>query len=289
LNIGYLCFKETNNTFFMNKLHKLLLSILFILVADLFSGCYKVPVSGRSQFNLLPESMLVNLAKTNYNQIISQGPVVRQGGSNNLANAVYKVGQKMTPAVDTYLRKNGHAKRLKDIKWELNVIEKNMVNAWCMPGGKIAFYTGILPICRDEAGIAAVMGHEMAHAIARHGNERMSQQLAIVTGLTSLNVAIQQRPTETNKLLLAAAGLGAEVGISLPFSRKHETEADQLGLIFMALAGYNPNQAIDFWQRMSQVGGGSRPPEFLSTHPAPSTRIENLRKFMPKATKYYRP
>lgn len=262
---------------------------VFLLISITFTfSCYKVPVSGRSQFNLMPERVLTGLASSSYRDIVRQGPVVTEQGGNQLATAVYRVGQKMIPAVDQYLRKNGHAKRLKDIKWEINVINRDIVNAWCMPGGKIAFYTGILPICRDEAGIAAVMGHEMAHAIARHGNERMSQQLAIVTGLTSINAAMTQRPDETNRLLLAAAGMGAEVGISLPFSRRHETEADQMGLIFMALAGYDPNQAIDFWNRMSQ-GGGARPPEFLSTHPAPSTRVQNLRKFMPRAMKYYRP
>lgn len=272
----------------MKNFNKLLLAVALFLIAELLSGCYRVPVSGRNQFKLLPEATLTNFAAGAYRDMMRQGPVIPQGTNNQLVNSVYRVGQRMFPAVNDYLRRTGHTKRLRNIRWELNVIDRNVVNAWCMPGGKIAFYTGILPICRDEAGIAAVMGHEMAHAIAHHGNERMSQQLAIVTGVGSLAIAMRDRPNETRNLMLAAAGLGAEVGIALPFSRKHETEADQMGLIFMALAGYDPNQAVDFWQRMAQQGGG-RMPEFLSTHPAPSTRVQNLRSFMPKAMRYYKP
>lgn len=272
----------------MKLFNKTLQVIFFLLVAELITGCYKVPVSGRSQFKLLPEATLSNFASSTYRDMMRQNSVIPQGGNNQLVNSVYRVGQRMFPVVNDYLRRTGHTKRLRNIRWELNVIDRNVVNAWCMPGGKIAFYTGILSVCQNEAGIAAVMGHEMAHAIAHHGNERMSQQLAIVTGVGSFAVAMRDRPSETRNLLLAAAGLGAEVGIALPFSRRHETEADQMGLIFMALAGYDPNEAIGFWQRMAQQGSG-RMPEFLSTHPAPSTRVQNLRSFMPKALKYYRP
>lgn len=263
-------------------MQKSLVLITFIILAS----CYKVPITNRSQFKLLPESMLSNAGATQYQALKSKSPIASR--NNQLVNSVYTVGEKMSRAVDQFLRQKGYSSRLSTIRWEFTVIDNPSVNAFVLPGGKVAFYNGILPICRDEAGIAAVMGHEIAHAIARHGNERVSQQLAIATGVSSLNLALQNKPTETRNLIMAAAGAGTMVGISLPFSRKHETEADEIGLIFMALAGYDPRVAVDFWQRMAQQGGG-RVPEFLSTHPGHQTRAKNLQKFMPKALKYYRP
>jgi len=172
--------------------------------------------------------------------------------------------------------------------WEFNVIDDDKTkNAWAMPGGKVAFYTGILPICQDDNGVAVVMGHEVAHVVANHGNERMSQNLLVQFGGTALAVALAQRPAETTNLFMSAFGIGSSVGYLLPHSREQESEADHIGMILMARAGYDPRSAIPFWQRMNQAGGG-RPPEFLSTHPAPETRIQELQRYLPEAMKYYR-
>jgi predicted Zn-dependent protease len=173
--------------------------------------------------------------------------------------------------------------------WEFNLIEDDeTVNAWCLPGGKVAVYTGILPYTRDENGLAVVLGHEVAHALAGHGNERMSQALLVNMGGIALSVALSQRPGETQQLFMAAYGLGASVGVLLPYSRLHENEADRIGLILMARAGYDPRVAVEFWQRMDEEGS-ARPPELLSTHPAPQSRIESLRAFVPEAMEHYRP
>jgi predicted Zn-dependent protease len=171
-------------------------------------------------------------------------------------------------------------------KWEFNLVQDDLVNAWCMPGGKVVVYTGILPYTKTEAGLAAVMGHEVAHAIARHGNERMSQQLALQMGGVALDVAMMNQPNETRALFQSAYGFGAGVGVVLPFSRKHELEADKLGLFFMAKAGYDPKEAIDFWKRMAALGG-EKPPQWLSTHPSDETRVTELTRALPEAMKYY--
>ena len=172
--------------------------------------------------------------------------------------------------------------------WEFNLIDDpKMVNAWCMPGGKVAFYTGIMPICKDEEGVAVVMGHEVAHAIANHGRERMSQQMIAQYGLGTLSALMGQNPGAGKELLMQAVGAGAGVGM-LKFSREHESEADHMGLIFMAMAGYDPNAAPKFWERMSAQGGGQEPPEFISTHPSHSTRIKDLQKWIPEAMKHYK-
>jgi predicted Zn-dependent protease len=165
-------------------------------------------------------------------------------------------------------------------------VEENTVNAWCMPGGKVVVYTGLLPVALNDDGLAVVMGHEIAHAIANHGNERMSQGLAAQAGGVALSVALSNKSPETQNLFLKAYGVGANVGAMLPFSRLHESEADEMGLILMAMAGYNPDEAIKFWERMDKATQGQAPPEFLSTHPAHSTRIQNLKKAIPKARAY---
>ena len=176
---------------------------------------------------------------------------------------------------------------LEGFDWEFNLIDDpKTVNAWCMPGGKVAFYTGIMPICKDETGVAVVMGHEVAHAIANHGRERMSQQMIAQYGLGTLSAVLGQNPGAGKDLLMQAVGAGASVGM-LKFSREHESEADHMGLIFMAMAGYDPNAAPAFWERMSS-GGGNEPPEFLSTHPSHSTRIEDLKGWIPQAMKHYK-
>jgi predicted Zn-dependent protease len=266
----------------MRKFH-ILLILTTVFVA--FESCTKVPITGRRQTNLLPETELMAMALTNYNQVLSESRLITTGAN---ADQVKQAGARISKVVTEYMNSHGYAKRVADYNWQFNVIDDPTVNAWCMPGGKVAFYSGILPICKDENGIAVVMGHEIAHAIARHGNERMSQGLLLQLGGVALDVATSTKPNETRQLFQLAYGVGANVGVMLPFSRKHESEADKMGLIFMAMAGYNPKEAPIFWERMNQLGG-SRPPEFLSTHPNPEKRIAELNKNMAEAMKYYKP
>jgi predicted Zn-dependent protease len=217
-----------------------------------------------------------------YDKFLSENDVV---SGTTESRMVSRVGDRIANAVERYMQDHGMASRVEGYEWEFNLIGEDVPNAWCMPGGKVVFYTGILPYTEDEAGMAVVMGHEIAHAIARHGNERMSQQLMVQAGGAALSVYLDEKDTEHQELYLAAYGVGTTVGVALPYSRAHETEADKLGLIFMAMAGYDPAEAVEFWKRMSQ-SGGAKPPEFLSTHPSDETRIENLKKFLPEARKY---
>jgi predicted Zn-dependent protease len=271
-----------------NKMRKLIIATLFtittLISGSFITSCSKVPITGRQQFNLLPESQMVSMAVASYNEFLKENQL-----SNDASKVamVKNVGQKIASAVERFLSENGLSDRIQGYKWEFNLVQEDVPNAWAMPGGKVVVYTGILPYTKTEAGLAVVMGHEIAHAIARHGNERMSQALLIETGGTALSLALSQKPEETQSLFLMAYGVGTQVGISLPYSRAHETEADKLGLIFMAMAGYDPHEAVEFWQRMAQAGG-QKPPEFLSTHPADQTRIKNLREYMPNAMKYYK-
>ena len=220
------------------------------------------------------------------------------------ATMVSRVGTRIAGAVQTFfqeaVQKETDPKKkaalqdsvdeLKKYEWRFELVDSKEVNAWCMPGGRVVVYSGILPVAGTEAGLAVVMGHEIAHAVANHGQERMSQNLIAETGLSLLNEALSEKPEETRKLFLGAAGLGAQLGYLLPFSRVHENEADRLGLIFMALAGYDPHEAPTFWQRMAEKSTGGQPPEFLSTHPSSSTRIANLKKLADtEAAGYYRP
>ncbi len=259
--------------------------IAVLLLPVVVWSCSTVPITGRKQLNFLPESELMAMSLTEYSQFLSENKVV-----NNTADAqmVKRVGQRIATAVETYFREHGMSDRIKDFQWEFNLVDDKTPNAWCMPGGKVVVYTGILPFTRDETGLAVVMGHEIAHAVARHGNERMSQQMGIQLGGTALSVALNEKPEQTQNLFLMAYGVGSQVLLTLPYSRTHETEADKLGLIFMAMAGYNPHEAVDFWQRMSQQDG-QKPPEFLSTHPADETRVRDLKAYMPEALKYYKP
>lgn len=235
--------------------------------------------------NLLPESQLMGMAATSYSQFISQNPPLPV--SDPRVQQVQRVGEKIAQAATRYLRAKGASDRVAGFKWTYNVVNDNTVNAWCMPGGRIVFYTGILPICEDEDGIAVVMGHEVAHAIARHGNERVSQGLLVQGGGMALDfaTAMANQPEQTRALFQQAYGLGATVGAILPFSRLHESEADEMGLIFTAMAGYDPTKAAAFWQRMSRVGG-QRPPEFLSTHPDPDKRAARLNELARTARAY---
>jgi predicted Zn-dependent protease len=258
---------------------------IIALLAAMVIGCTRVPISGRRQVNLLPESQLVGMSYDAYGDFLNTNRVVHE--SDPQAQMVQRAGARIASAVETYMKKNGMGSRLSNFSWEFNLIEDPTVNAWCMPGGKIAFYRGIMPVCQDELGVAVVMGHEIAHAVARHGNERMSQQLIVQAGGITLAVLLQEKPQLAQDLFLTSYGVGSTLG-SLAFSRQHETESDKLGLVFMAMAGYDPTAAPSFWERMA-AGGGGAPPQFLSTHPSHDTRIRDLEAFMPEALKYYKP
>ncbi len=262
--------------------------IVFFIFSGLLIACTKNSITGRSQFKLLPESELQGMATQQYQQFLSSNKVVASSTSKD-AEMVVRVGQRITKAVVDYYTSKGLAKELESFKWEYNLVDDKTVNAWCMPGGKIVVYTGILPITRNEAALAAIMGHEVSHAIFYHGNERMSQGLTQQLGGVALSVALANKPAATQNLFMAAYGLGSQVGVMLPFSRKHELEADRWGLIWTAMAGYNPQEAIGLWERMEAASSGQKPPEFLSTHPAEGRRIEQLQKYMPEAMKYYKP
>lgn len=258
--------------------------IYSLLAISFLSACNKTAFTGRSQLNLIPNSQLNQMSFSEYKTFLAQNKTLQSGPEVEL---VRRVGRDIKAAVDVYYRANKMTGDLKDFAWEFNVVDDaNTVNAFCMPGGKVVVYTGILKVTQNEDALAVVMGHEIAHALANHGNERMSQGLAAQVGLTALDVALAQKPSQTRNLLLAAAGAGAQVGVLLPFSRKHESEADEIGLYLMTMAGYDPNAAAPFWQRMSTMAGGSRPAEFLSTHPDPSRRSQNLKALIPKARSY---
>jgi predicted Zn-dependent protease len=259
----------------MKKL--IILSSLFLL------SCSVVPMTGRKQFVAIPSSQMIALSSESYSKVLAEGKL---SANTEYVNSVRRVGERLTAAVESYLKQNNLQTATEGYSWQYNVLVSDELNAWCMPGGQIAFYEGILPVCQDENGIAVVMGHEIAHAVAQHGNERMSQQLAIQMGGMALSEALKTQKQATIDLAMIAFGVGTKVGVELPYSRTHESEADELGLYFMAMAGYNPQTAPAFWERMSALSS-SRPPEFLSTHPDPSNRIENLKRVMPKAMEYY--
>lgn len=253
------------------------------IVASFIYSCATVPVTGRKQLNLVAQEEIIQASSQEYQKVLATSKL-----SNNQEQVamIKRVGANIQRAVEQYMAQKNASDQLAGFQWEFNLIEDDKtVNAWCMPGGKVAFYTGILPICKDEAGVAIVMGHEVAHAIANHGRERMSEAMLANGLLSGLSAAMGQNPTLAQELLLQSLGLGANVGM-LKFSRDHESEADHIGLIFMSMAGYDPNEAPKFWERMEAKSGGNAPPEFLSTHPSHSTRIRDLKKWIPEAMSY---
>lgn len=255
----------------------------FLSLIILVQACSTVPLVGRKQVSLLPESNMVEMSLTSYSQFLKENKL---SANKEQTDVVKRVGARMAAAVEKYLKDNGYQDRVADFKWEFNLVDNKEPNAWCMPGGKVVFYTGILPLTKNDAGVAVVMGHEIAHAVARHGNERMSQQMLVQFGGIALSEAIKTKPEETQALFQSAYGLGTQYGVMLPYSRQHEYEGDKLGLIFMAIAGYNPNEAVGFWERMAANSAG-KTPEFLSTHPVEQNRIEAIKSFLPEAMKYY--
>ncbi len=265
--------------------HPWLRFALAVAVLLVLAACATVPLTGRRQLNIIPDSQMNAMSFQQYDQVLAQSTLSR---NEKQTATVKRVGHRIQNAVEEYFRMQGQSDKLAGYDWEFNLIESEQVNAWCMPGGKVAFYTGILPICADETGIAVVMGHEISHAIARHGSERMSQGLLVQMGGAALSTALKSKPEKTQALYMTAFAVGAQYGALLPFSRAQESEADHLGLIFMAMAGYDPREAPKFWERMG-AHAGAKPPEFLSTHPSDAKRIKSLEALMPEALKYYRP
>ncbi len=257
---------------------------VFVLTA-LIVGCSTVPVTGRKQLNIIPASQMLSMSYQQYGDFLKTNKL----STNQQQSMMVKtVGTKIQHAVEQFMAQKGLADRLSGYKWEFNLVESNEVNAWCMPGGKVVVYTGIMPIVQNDTGLAVVLGHEIAHAVAEHGSERMSQGLIAEAGGMALDAALQSKPEQTKALWMTVYGVGAQYGALLPYSRTHESEADHLGLIFMAMAGYDPHAAIAFWGRMAQASAGKAPPEFMSTHPSDQTRMDDLKKELPEAMTYYK-
>lgn len=252
---------------------------LVLLVGALMIGCATNPFTGKKTMALVGNNELFASSFQQYGTFIKENKVVTGTADAQMVN---KVGEKIKKAAETYLKANGYSDYLKDYKWEYKLVQDKAANAWCMPGGKIVVYTGILPITKNEAGLATVMGHEVAHALANHGQQRMSASTIQQIGAAGLGAATGSLNDRDQQYAMTAYGLTTNLGGMMPFSRKHETEADDIGLTLMAIAGYNPSDALAFWQRMAKQGGSSQP-EFLSTHPSNSTRIENLTKMIPEA------
>ncbi|MBN8820904.1 MAG: M48 family metalloprotease [Spirosoma sp.] len=264
----------------MKKSHLLLIICLVI-------ACQRVPLTGRKQFIMVDSNELLALSAGQYREELNRSQVISSGSNYQM---IQRVGNRLRVSMENYLNRNGYSDRIKGFQWEFNLIDKKDVNATCLPGGKVVFYTGILPYTQNESGIATVMGHEIAHAIAAHGAERLSEALLanglMESGQILINAYSPEKKRQANLLLLQAVGIGYRYGLALPHSRAHESEADHLGLIFMAMAGYDPQQAVVFWQRMAS-DGGQKPPEFMSTHPSDERRVRDLQREMPEAMKYY--
>lgn len=262
----------------MKTKFKIIWSLIFLIVIS----CAKNPFTGKSTMALpgTENSSLFPMSFAQYDQFLTENKVIKGTAD---AKRIENVGNKIKTAAERYLNANGNAGYLKDYQWEFNLVDDSAVNAWCMPGGKIVFYTGILPICKDDAGIAAVMGHEVAHALANHGQQRMSAGLLQQLGQVGAAVAVGNKNPQTQALVMQAYGFGTQIGGMLPFSRSHESEADMIGTYLMAIAGYHPSNAVGVWERMAANSGGQAPPEILSTHPSNQTRIKELTALVPKA------
>jgi predicted Zn-dependent protease len=256
-----------------------------LLVLALIAACASVPITGRRQLQLVPAETLLTMSQDQYSQFLAQ---TKLSDDKEMVQMVNEVGKDIARAVESYLKENDLEDEIANYEWEFNLVDDDeSINAFAMPGGKIVVFTGIMPVARNRDGLAVIMGHEIAHVVANHGNERVSQGLLTQLGGVALATALRDRPGATQQLFMAAYGAGAQIGVLLPYSRMHESEADHLGLIFMAIAGYDPKEAPRFWERMATAKPGAQPPEFLSTHPADSRRIRNLEKLLPEAMEYY--
>ena len=256
--------------------------IIILVFACFLIQCTTVPITGRKQFNIVKDENVLPASFAQYKGFLEKNKL----SENKTKTAQIKdVGAKISAAVDRFMRNNNMQKEADAYQWEFNLVEDKTVNAWCMPGGKVVFYTGILPICANEDGIAAVMGHEVAHAFAKHGQERMSQGQLQALGGIAVALGTSGEDEKTQQIWNMAFGVGSNVGM-LAFSRKHETEADKLGLVFMIMAGYDGKEAAEVWVRMSEKSGGGSTPEILSTHPSNESRIADLKSYLPTAKEY---
>ncbi len=246
-------------------------------------SCSSVLITGRKQLNFVPEREILSMSSQSYKEFIASAPLSTDKTNTAL---VKKIGSNIASAVEIYLRNNGLASEIANLSWEFNLVKDTSKNAFCMPGGKVVVFEGILPIAKNEDGLAVVMGHEIAHAIAKHSNERLSQQMLAQFGAELTNILLSNKSEATRVGINTLYGIGVEMGVMLPYSRKQEYEADRLGLIFLAMAGYNPQESVAFWQRMAAASSGSNI-EFLSTHPSDQNRIKKLQEFIPEAMKYY--
>lgn len=256
----------------------------FFTLIIIFYSCSTVPLTGRKQLSVVDDSQINQAAAQSYRELLSS-PQTTVVTSTSDAERVKRVGRQLANAIERYLKSNGYANQY-NFNWEFNLIKSKEVNAWCMPGGKVAVYSGILPITQNDAGLATVMGHEIGHAIARHSAERISQQMFAQGIGSAIGVAANNSSSALVNIVNQSYGTVGQLAL-LHYSRAQETEADRLGLTFMAMAGYDPHQAITFWERMAAQGGGQQQPEFLSTHPADATRIANIKARIPEAMKYY--
>ena len=255
-------------------------SISLIFTFVLLISCTTVPITGRKRLNFVSDSAILPTSFSQYNTFLKENTL-----SNNTAQVtqIKHVGSKISQAVDKFMRSNGMTSEANSYKWEFNLVESEQLNAWCMPGGKVVFYTGIMPVASNINGVAAIMGHEVAHAFAKHGQERMSSAQLQQYGGLAVAIGTSGKSAQSQQLWNMAYGLTSQLGV-LKYSRLHETEADKLGLVFMLMAGYDGNEAIKVWERMEALGGNSQP-EFLSTHPHNSTRIAALKSYLPQARK----
>ena len=255
---------------------------ILILTFFLFVECSTVPITGRKRINIVSDSQVLPASFAQYNTFLKENKV---SDNRKMSNQIKEVGKNISAAVDRFMRANNMVAEANSYKWEFNLIEDKTVNAWCMPGGKVVFYTGIMPICANDNGVAAVMGHEVAHAFAKHGQERMSHgQLQQIGGL-AVALGTSGKDEQSRQIWNTAFGIGSGLGM-LKFSRVHEQEADRLGLVFMIMAGYDGTEAAEVWVRMSKRSGKNSQPEILSTHPSNESRIQDLRTYLPTARKY---
>nr|WP_311175084.1 M48 family metallopeptidase [uncultured Porphyromonas sp.] len=270
------------------KRFAVLLTGLFSMGLLILSNCGTVPITGRRQLNLVSDGEILAASATQYRQFISQSHISNNGTYNA---KVTQVGRRLAAATNTFLKQNGYESMLSSLSWEFNVVDSKQVNAFCMPGGKIVVYTGLLNLVGNGAHsddeLAAVMGHELSHALAKHANERISNQMLVQAGGQLLGAAVGNRSQMLGSLINQAYGIGAQVGVMLPFGRKQEYEADKMGLVLMAMAGYDPRYAVSFWQKMAQSKGGNQTNELLSTHPSDANRIKAIEEYLPTALQYY--
>ena len=261
----------------MKKKVSVWLSMLLFLAA-----CSSVPLTGRKQMLLVSDSEVLSSSLTQYSDYMK---TATKSTSKNGSAMVTRVGKKIAAATEQYLKNNGLESEIKNFSWEFNLVKDDQVNAFCMPGGKIVVYEGLMQLVDSDDELAVVVGHEVAHAVAKHSNERMSQQLMAQYGAQIIGQALSNKSAAVQQIGNSVYGLGAQYGVMLPFSRKHESEADYMGLVFMTMAGYNPEVAVNFWQKMS-AGKSGATPEFMSTHPSDATRISDIQKYLPELEKY---